>query len=127
MFLHHLPRSELGLARDFGARKVAEALAWFGANLKSCPNVADVSRAVHVSTTHLRRLFHKAKGVSPQSALTRVRLEHSKWLLVNSTMSIDEVARLSGYGDVSTFTRCFKQEFGVSPGAHRKKFRLIRK
>lgn len=122
LFLKHLPRSEFGVAPDFGQNKVAEALAWFGANLTRCPNVADVAQAIHVSPTHLRRLFHKARGMSPQAALSRVQFERSKWLMRNLTMSIEEIAQHSGFASASAFSRSFKLEFGISPNFYRQKF-----
>jgi AraC family transcriptional regulator len=118
-FLKHIPKAELGPAPNFGESKVAEALAWYEANLARNPNIADVARAVHLSPTHLRRLFHKMRGISPQTAFKRVRFDRVKWLMRDTTMTLDRIGESSGFGSASAFSRAFKTEFGVSPQVYR--------
>ena len=121
LFLKHLPRHELGSAPDFGENKVAEALAWYGVNMVTNPNIQEVAKAIHVSATHLRRLFQKVRGMSPQTALTRVQFERAKWLMRDFAMSLEQVAENSGFGSASAFSRSFKKEFGISPKTYREK------
>lgn len=114
-FLKHIPKSELGPAPNFGESKVSEALAWYEANLAKSPSIAEVARAIHLSSTHLRRLFHKIRGVSPQSAFTHVQFERVKWLMRDPEMTLERIGENSGFGSASAFSRAFKAEFGVSP------------
>lgn len=118
-FLRHIPRAELGPAPNFGETKVVEALAWYASNLVRSPSAADVARAVHVSPTHLRRLFHKIRSISPQTAFTRVQFERVKWLMRDSSMTLERIAESSGFGSASAFSRAFKTEFGISPKGYR--------
>jgi AraC family transcriptional regulator len=122
-FLRHIPRTELGPSPDFGESKVAEATAWYEANLAGGPNIEDVAEAIHISPTHLRRLFHKVRGISPQAALTRIQFERAKWLMRDLAMPLERVAENSGFGSASAFSRAFKSEFGMSPKDYRSKFR----
>jgi len=121
LFLKHISRSELGPAPDFGESKVAEALAWYEMNLASGPNIQEVASAIHISPTHLRRLFHKVRGMSPQAAFTRVQFERAKWLMRDLAMPLERVAENSGFGSASAFSRTFTKEFGISPKMHRLK------
>ncbi len=114
-FLRHIPRAELGPTPDFGTNKVAEALAWYEANLASGPNILDVAHAVHLSQTHLRRLFHKVRGMSPQAAFTRVQFDRAKWLMRSLAMPLERVAESAGFSSASAFSRSFKKECGVPP------------
>lgn len=118
-FLRHLPRAGLSPAPDFGESKVSQALAWYEANLASGPNIADVAHAVHLSSTHPRRLFHKFRDMSPQAALTRVQFERAKWLMRDLGMPLERVSESSGFGSASAFSRAFKMEYGVSPKVYR--------
>jgi AraC family transcriptional regulator len=118
-FLKHVPKSELGPAPSFGKIKVEEATAWYEANLSRNPTIDDVARAVHLSSTHLRRLFHKIRGVSPQKAFTEVQFERVKWLMRDPAMTLEQVSDNSGFGSTSAFSRAFKKEFGVSPRTYR--------
>ena len=118
-FLKHIPKAELGPAANFGESKVAEAIVWYETNLIRSPNIADVSRAVHLSTTHLRRLFHRVRAMSPQTAFTRVQFERVRWLMRDPNLTIERIGESAGFGSASAFSRAFKTEFGVSPKTYR--------
>ena len=51
------------------------------------------------------------------------RVEESKALLLNSTLSLTEIAIKCGFADQSHFTRSFAAAVGATPG----RWRLIRK
>jgi len=120
-FLALLPRTELDSGTDFGKTKVIEALAWYKANLTLGPNIEEVAHAVHLSSTHLRRLFHKERGMSPQEAFTHAQFERAKELMLDPSISIELIAENSGFGSASAFSRAFKTELGVSPKIYRTK------
>lgn len=120
-FLRHLPKSDLGPVPNYEKIKVAEALAWYESNLSQNPSIQDVAKAVHLSSTHLRRLFHKIRGMSPQTAFTHVQFERVKWLMRNPAMTLEQIGENSGFGSSSAFSRTFKIEFGLSPRAYRAK------
>ena len=122
-FLKHIPKTEWGAPQNYGASKVKEAMAWYEANLSNAPNIADVARAIHLSPTHLRRLFHKIRGTSPQSAFTHVQFERAKWLMKAPDMTLEQVGEGAGFGSASAFSRAFKSEFGLSPRTFREKHR----
>jgi len=118
-FLRHIPKAELGPAPNFAESKVAEALGWYEVNLIRSPSAADVAQAVHVSLTHLRRLFHKIRGASPQTIFTQIQFERVKWLMRDSSLTLHQIGESSGFGSASAFSRAFKMEFGVSPKSYR--------
>ncbi len=116
-----IPRTELAAANDFGKSKVVEALAWYKANLTFAPNVEEVAQAVHLSSTHLRRLFHKVQGTSPQEAFTEAQFDRAKELMLDPTISLERISEHSGFGSASAFSRAFKNAFGISPKLYRSK------
>lgn len=120
-FLSLVPRTELSSGTDFGKSKVVEALAWYKANLAYAPNVEEVARAVHLSATHLRRLFHKVQGTSPQEAFTQAQFDRAKELMLDPTISLERISEHSGFGSASAFSRAFKNEFTISPKIYRAK------
>ena len=67
---------------------------------------------------HLRRMFKKHLGVSPLEYLTMLRLNYAmKLLLQNADLNhtVATVAALSGFSDVSYFSRLFKKHTHHSP------------
>jgi AraC-like DNA-binding protein len=67
----------------------------------------------------LRHKFKRAFGQSPQRLLQMMRLERAKYLLLNSQLSIKEIAPQVGYARQHEFTRAFGRSLGVSPSEWR--------
>lgn len=58
--------------------------------------------------------YRKAFGLTPFEYLTRVRIERARELVLQSDLSIGEIAQRVGYADVHTFGRMFKNKTGAS-------------
>jgi AraC-like DNA-binding protein len=48
-------------------------------------------------------------------------MEYAQRMLVDTNLSIDEIAMLIGYGAQSNFTSAFKDHFGCTPAWMRKR------
>jgi transcriptional regulator GlxA family with amidase domain len=83
----------------------------------------DLARAVAVSERTLVRRFGVAIGQTPLGYLQGVRLEAARALLEIGDMTVQSVAVQVGYSDVSSFSRLFRQEVGLTPGSYRRRFR----
>lgn len=68
-----------------------------------------------ISKDHLSLLFKKYVGMGIPRYIKKERLEASKSLL-NTGMSISQVAYTVGFNNESYFVKCFKDEFGITPG-----------
>ncbi|MBQ7399649.1 MAG: helix-turn-helix transcriptional regulator [Clostridia bacterium] len=73
------------------------------------------------SPAHLRRLFSKTFGTSPQSYILDKRIEIAKELLLEvPEKNVDEIADLLGMSSTSYFCKMFKAKTGTSPIIYRK-------
>ncbi|MCF7853880.1 MAG: helix-turn-helix domain-containing protein [Candidatus Pacebacteria bacterium] len=77
-------------------------------------------KTAFVSAGHLSRLFRERYGVSFQKYLQNQRLDKASRLLVETSLSVAEIARRVGYNDVSRFGQHFKRRFGTLPKDSRK-------
>ncbi len=59
-------------------------------------------------------------GMTPNNYVRKKRLEEGKRLLEESNDTIAEVSYKTGFSNPYYFSKCFKQEFGMSPSAYRK-------
>jgi AraC-like DNA-binding protein len=71
-----------------------------------------------LSYDHFRNLFKKYNGMAPYDYLLRCRMEHAAKTLKDDEISIKELASLSGFDDISSFSRMFKRKMGVSPAKY---------
>jgi AraC-like DNA-binding protein len=73
-----------------------------------------------VSKSYLSRLFIKKLGVSPMRYLNTVRVDIAKKLLIDSKLSIGDIAAKVGFSDPLYFSRVFSKSTGLPPAKFRK-------
>ena len=85
--------------------------------------VQEFSRKLGLSHTQLYRKLLALSGLSPNAFIRSIRLKRAAQLIVQDFGNTSEVAYAVGFNNLSYFTKCFKQQFGVVPSAYRKKNR----
>jgi DNA-binding response OmpR family regulator len=83
--------------------------------------VEELSEMIGLSRVHLYRKIKKLTGMSVSEFANSVKLRISLELLKNSGKSISEIAYEVGFSSPSYFTKCFKEQFGISPSDYAKK------
>jgi len=78
-------------------------------------SVDDLAAAMNLSRVQLYRKVKAISGSSPVELLRTARLNRGYQLLVKTDKTISEVAYDVGFTAPSYFTKCFKDEFGISP------------
>lgn len=83
-------------------------------------SLRSLAAVAHLSEPHLCSEFRRWFGLSPMAAVGRRRLEEAAYLLRDQNLTVTEVARRVGFGDLYHFSRRFKQCYGKSPRVWRK-------
>lgn len=83
-------------------------------------NIDEMAQRLSYSKDHFIRLFKRFKGMTPNEFIIRVRIDAAKAYLTSSSLSIAQIAYMVGWGEVSYFSRQFKQRTGISPMQYRK-------
>ena len=73
-----------------------------------------------ISQYHLHRIYTGIYGESLASMIKRLRLHHAAKQLAHSDMSIKDIAAVSGYPRLQSFSRVFSAEFGLPPATYRR-------
>ena len=81
--------------------------------------IRDIARHIGINRSYLTNIFKKRTGLSPQEYLLRYRLNMACQLLLTTSQPIQEVARQIGYENPLTFSKMFKNAYGVSPSVYR--------
>lgn len=84
-------------------------------------SLKDLSATLGYDYAYLSRYFKKITGISYNDYLNSFRLNSACYLLQNSNLSVIECAEECGYKSLRTFNRNFKEHYGYSPSAYRKK------
>ncbi len=84
-------------------------------------SVTQVMRESGYCIDHLRRLFRHVYGEPPLEYLLTLRVNYAKRLLRESPClhyTVAQIATMSGFSDISYFSRIFKKRTGLSPRAY---------
>ncbi|MCO6490775.1 MAG: response regulator [Phaeodactylibacter sp.] len=78
-------------------------------------NVNKMCEMVHLSHMHFIRKVRQLTGKTPSELLKSFRMKRAKDLLAQQKVTISEVAYQVGYDLPNSFSRVFRQEFGMTP------------
>ena len=68
--------------------------------------------------------FKQVLGRTIFSEISRIRMNHAREFLTQTDLSIQSIAKQSGFSSASYFAYAFKQEHNISPYTYRKESRI---
>lgn len=99
---------------------VTKAKAYVLQHLAGDLSLGVLAAALHVSRSHLSRLFQRSTGVKVTTFISRVRIERVKLLLLKPALRVSEAAFQAGFQSITQFNRAFRHHTGKSPTSHRR-------
>ena len=81
--------------------------------------VEELSGEMNMSRSSLLRKVKSLTGVSVSVFIRKVRLHHARELLKDDSLTASEISYKVGFNSPSYFTKCFREEFGYTPGEHK--------
>lgn len=81
--------------------------------------LAELAGLAGMSRTLFAARFRAAVGESPMRYLARIRLGQAAGYLATTGLSVEAIARRTGYGTSASLSKAFKREFGTAPGQYR--------
>ncbi|GAA2301952.1 GlxA family transcriptional regulator [Streptomyces kunmingensis] len=84
--------------------------------------VESMAARARLSPRHFARAFRTETGLTPGRYVERVRVEHARRLLEDTTDGVEEVSRASGYGTPEAMRRAFLKNLGTPPAEYRRRF-----
>ncbi|MFN3946329.1 MAG: helix-turn-helix transcriptional regulator [Allosphingosinicella sp.] len=87
--------------------------------LEDAPSVEELARAAKFSRSHFARAFRKATGLSPSVYIAQRRLCRARDLLVDTNMTIAQIAARTGYSSHGHLTAAFRAALGQTPTQYR--------
>ncbi len=82
-------------------------------------SVSTCCQKLNISSSYFQRIYRNTFGVSCAHDIQKSKLDHAKKLLLNTTDTLQTIARKCGY-DYSHFMRTFKKEIGMTPTEYRR-------
>ncbi|ULR54782.1 GlxA family transcriptional regulator [Streptomyces deccanensis] len=86
-------------------------------------SVEHLAARARLSPRHFARAFRTETGMTPGRYVDRVRLEHARRLLEDTSDGVEEISRTCGYGTAEAMRRAFVKALATSPAEYRRRFR----
>ncbi len=83
-------------------------------------SLPQISQRLNCSDRHLRRAFTAEFHITPVQYMQTCKLLLAKNLLMNSTLSVLDIAMASGFGSLRHFNTVFKEKYHLPPSSLRK-------
>jgi two-component system response regulator YesN len=114
-FSDYLVSDEGKVKRDYTQR----AIQYIRDNYAKNINVYSIAGALHISESHLSKVFKEIMHNTIGDYLIQYRIKEACRLLQNPNNRINEVSLQVGYTDQRYFSTAFKRIMGVTPGCFR--------
>ena len=109
------------MSNDHYRRLINKTEDYIEANLNHRITLSDVAKNVYISEFYFHRLFSKYSTETLNQFITRIKMERSAiFLVINSEISITEIAFKYGYNSSSSYNKAFKKHYSISPTEFRK-------
>lgn len=97
------------------SRSVARALSLMQDHIEAPLTIQEIARRLGRNRKDLEQRMKAQLGATPRAIYRRLRLIQARKLVLETDLSIAEVALRSGYDNPSAMTRAYRQEFGATP------------
>ncbi|WP_186446236.1 response regulator [Paenibacillus cremeus] len=102
------------------ALTMKKALAYIGQHIYDANlTLQSVADELNLSVSYTSESIKQSLGMNFTQYVTKLRMEHAKALLADSSCKMYEAAFQSGYADYAHFTKTFKKYYGYSPKEYR--------
>ncbi|MCH2163058.1 MAG: GlxA family transcriptional regulator [Marinovum sp.] len=95
--------------------KLARVIQMMEANLEEPISPALLAKEVGMSTRQLERLFRRYLNRSPKRYYMELRLQKARNLLMQTDMSVINVALACGFASPSHFSKCYRAHYDTTP------------
>ncbi len=119
------PRSQqkVSIQSRYGMRnpRLVKVLSCMEENLETPLTAQEIADIAAMSVRQTERLFARYLNTTPMSFYMQMRLEKAHKLLLQTELSVTEIAVACGYKSTSHFTKSFRAAYGATP----KKMRAV--
>lgn len=107
----------LSIPTRIGVRhpKLSQVIQMMEANIEDPLSPADLAEEVGMSTRQLERLFRRYLNRSPKRYYMELRLQKARNLLMQTDMSVINVALACGFASPSHFSKCYRSHYNTTP------------
>jgi len=101
-------------------KSIQEVMDYVEDNFNADISLKGIAEIVHLNASYLSSLFKEELNMTFSEYLTRRRIQEAKRLLMQTDLTINEIAEKVGYQTAKYFIKIFKQYENTTPNSYRK-------
>ena len=117
--MNHLENLSHNSSIDYKETIVQAVLEYINSDCKNA-NLSKIAEDTHQSMTVLSKLIKQKTGYKFQELLQRRRFQKAVYLLMETELTVEDIALEVGYENQSYFYRQFQKRYGMTPAKYRK-------
>lgn len=99
-----------------------QASAYIRSHLQEPISTSIVADAIACNPKYLSRVYHEVYGETLTQSVHSIRIEYAKHSLIETSMTVNEIAQSCGFTLTSYFIKIFRRSTGMTPGEFRTTF-----
>lgn len=120
-------RSQIESGKTAAEQKVEDLVrhitAYLDQNYTKTVTLAEISRELNISVSHLSHLFKRETGLAPMQYVIYRRIGEAQSLLMDTDLPVHEIEESLGFGSSCHLSAMFKKYVGISPMEYRSHFK----
>ncbi len=108
--------------RSTQSKKISDILYYINEHLDDSLTVQHLAAYCHLNPDYFSRMFKDQIQMRPLDYIQHKRIERAQLLLTTTNYSLQEIAGLVGFPNISYFNRIFSRVSGQTPSAYRKAY-----
>ncbi|MCM1386802.1 MAG: AraC family transcriptional regulator [Bacillus sp. (in: Bacteria)] len=97
------------------------AIEYVQSHLSESPSLHHTAKHINISASYLSKIFINQLHTPYSTFLLNEKILYAQKLLVNTKMSMSDIASAAGFSSNAYFSDCFKRRMGISPMQFRKR------
>ena len=110
----------------YNSQRVEKTYEYMNHNFDKTVSLNEVARLANMSEASFSRFFKARTGITFIDSLTEIRLGHASRMLIDTSLSVAEIAYNCGFNNISNFNRIFKKKKKCTPKEFRESYSGVR-
>ena len=119
-FLNDTPSAERSRNATDNEALCYQLMNYIDTHIYTMTSLDELSEVSNYNYSYLSSLFRRTTLTTLADYYRNRRLETSKSLIEENKLSITHIAELLNYSSIYTYSRSFKEKYGISPGKYKK-------
>ena len=106
----------------YSSKRIEKTHEYMNKNFDKAISLNEVAKLANMSEASFSRFFKSHTGVTFIDSLTEIRLGHASRMLIDTSLSVAEIAYNCGFNNISNFNRIFKKKKKCTPKEFRESY-----